>query len=104
MKNLFSFSAQTSGDEDHSWVLDGYKIIVVTTLFFVDNGGPELVLDRTETVTSNYNHFNWGWYGENNGYFLENVYNTSSVQFPDTNVNGVNMNFNVQVEFREVSL
>ena len=36
---------------------------------------------------------NWGWYGENNGYFSENVYNTSQATYWDTLSNNANYNF-----------
>ena len=102
--HLFLIYASTSGNDAHCWVLDGYKIVVITTTFYINTGLGDPIIDRIETQTYNYNHFNWGWYGENNGYFLENVFDTSSVTYPDTNNNSYNYNFNVNVELREVYL
>ena len=37
--------------------------------------------------------FNWGWYGTNNGYFSNNVFNTQNYTIPDTNSNDINHDF-----------
>lgn len=73
----------------HGWVLDGYLTDNVTEYIMepVDVGGHILwvIIDQFGTNTNYYNHFNWGWYGKNNGYFLDNVFNTASVIFPESN-------------------
>ena len=73
----------------HAWVVDGYDNVTYqyrtyahpygTIIWWVDSYG--------DTFTNYLYHFNWGWYGENNGYYNANVFDVSAVQFPDTNNN-----------------
>lgn len=51
----------------HAWIMDGYK--VYATGSFLVGGTPS---------TKTYFHYNWGWDGDCNGYFLSNVFDTSS--------------------------
>lgn len=45
---------------------------------------------------------NWGWYGNCNGYFSENVYNTDRAYQYDTNSNTVSQNYCNNLEMLSV--
>ena len=50
----------------HEWVADGYKTI--TEEIWFDEWGKHL--SQPYYKTRNYLHFNWGWSGTGNGYFI----------------------------------
>ncbi len=60
----------------HGWVLDGYKEITKTTYQFVPGIDNIWVIGRIITETTQLCHYNWGWYGDCNGYFLSDVFET----------------------------
>lgn len=52
----------------HSWVIDGYRYVTSTCYRFIAvPGGWDLY--SITTNTTNLYHFNWGWYGECDGFF-----------------------------------
>ena len=51
------------------------------------------------TMTSYYYHINWGFDGNNNGYFCKDVFDTSKVINPDTNNNYVNRNYDNDIQY-----
>lgn len=53
----------------HAWVLDGYKYNRVDTFYYQkdENGIEQLI--GTEISETKYLHMNWGWQGNDNGYF-----------------------------------
>ncbi len=58
----------------HSWVLDGWALRVKYYYAFPTTGGMTITPgERQELV-----HCNWGWYGQNDGYFLYNVLDIAS--------------------------
>ena len=62
----------------HAWVLDGvasaYCKTVTYTRYNPRTGAYETKEIKEETLK--YLHCNWGWYGDKNGYFLQNVFYT----------------------------
>lgn len=68
----------------HTWALDGYKILGTISYFYKKIGNGPWVLDEIVDGTIHYNHFNWGYYGSNNGYFSDNVFNLQSYYELDT--------------------
>lgn len=88
---------------NHTWVFDGYLIEDATIEYYERPYNSSLwLLYDTEPITIYYNHFNWGWHGDNNGYFNENVYNVNSVVFPDTQNNNRNGDYSDYVHMRSV--
>ena len=87
--------------EGHAWVVDGYDTATYQYVTYAHPYGSLIWwIDSTgDTFTRYLYHFNWGWYGKNNGYFFANVFDTSAVQFPDTNNNSMayNLSYNVQL-------
>ena len=85
-----------NGNNGHFWVLDGYyKDEYIIDLYLYIHGRDELIPDGSiGPFTTRLNHINWGWYGVNNGYFDDGVFNTYSVQLPDTPDNYASYNFN----------
>lgn len=64
----------------HFWVLDGFIETVYTYQHYVYGIGLEngWVLTGTTHEHSKLCHYNWGWYGDCNGYFSPNVFNTQA--------------------------
>lgn len=83
----------------HLWVLDGYDDLQTTTYYFDFN----LFSNTWELSYISYDyerlyHFNWGWYGKNNGYFAANVFNAAAVLFPDFSNNPATNNYTEDIE------
>ena len=55
--------------EGHAWVCDGAHYYHLHSGIPLAGGGND--------ITEIYMHFNWGWNGSYNGYFLAEVYNTA---------------------------
>ncbi len=91
------FLGYNSRHEGHAWIVDGYlRHIITRTIYNIDSR-------TTETVTNYYNHINWGWDGMNNGYFLDDVFNTATpyrLDYGSSNV--ANFNFDIYVRFTEL--
>ena len=71
----------------HAWLCDGYRQLDITKYYLLDNTPP---IHWTEL----YNHFNWGWNGRGNGYYLDMVFVPSQyeeldslIQIPPTDNN-----------------
>lgn len=70
------------GDSGHAWVCDGYRYSssqVKHTLLVLSYTEPLKYEPCMETYTYygpvyNFFHMNWGWYGQDNGYFSESVW------------------------------
>ena len=95
-----------NGENGHFWIVDGYDDLeyYIYTYMYVHGRDHAELTDVFGPFTETLNHINWGWYGINNGYFSVNVFNTSYVQFPDTNNNYANLTFNNALMTLSVSL
>lgn len=87
------------GLKGHSWVLDGYmnRTATIRQMARTATSG-WFFTGIVNYVNSYYLHFNWGWYGNCNGYFSEGVYNTAGAYQYDTLVHTANYNFG-EVQF-----
>lgn len=93
----------TSSDAAHTWVIDGYVSkfhnIQVTDYLSWDNStrkvtqiGQRVKADNSIPILkTQYWHCNWGWYGYNNGYFID--FNTAAGNF-DSDINPNKYHFN----------
>ena len=87
----------------HVWVLDGYrKCRKYRQKFRRIDYSEWNPIGSPQITTTYYMHYNWGWYGNSNGYFHSNVFNTSMVYFPDTNQNTAQYNFKYDVKMMSV--
>lgn len=80
---LISGGAQTNGNNRHTWVLDGYRYDDVLIYVYMKIGNDKWHLSETIEYVNNYMHFNWGWNGQNNGYFDSGVFNTFNGSYDD---------------------
>jgi len=69
--NLIFMSGVTSSNEGHGWVADGYKKYTIRSVSHATE--PSTITTRSIY----YNHFNWGWNGIDNVYFLDDVFTPS---------------------------
>lgn len=85
------------GVNSHFWVVDGYRnMSMIITRYTIS--GPE----QTVLAASDYNHINWGWNGKDNGFFLENVFNTANCTVEDEyGERQDDMNFSNSLEYIE---
>lgn len=58
--------------DGHAWVIDGSMAQTRNVYTYLYNG----TLAKTETETRSLFHCNWGWSGQNNGYYLAEAFNT----------------------------
>lgn len=93
------YARGNDGGDGHAWVIDGYKIIYRTIKIWksLHSDGPWL-LDSQETRTYRYTHCNWGWDGDNNGYFNEGSFKTAHPdEFDPGSTNNVDYNFTISL-------
>lgn len=66
--------------EGHTWIVDGYSTSIVEDYSYqIDMEKDESRYWVTKTVYKNsLLHINWGWVGQNNGYFAEGCFNTAN--------------------------
>ncbi len=62
------FRGEDSLNGGHAWVVDGYKKLDIRRTYFTG---------EIQYRTLFFNHLNWGWNGAMNGYYLDNVFDTS---------------------------
>ena len=87
----------------HAWALDGYKTRVTTIRQMARTATSGwFFTGEVTTLTDHFMHFNWGWYGNCNGYFAEGVYDTSQALLYDTEIHNENYNFNINVAYLSV--
>ncbi len=71
-------SNNTENSGGHAWVIDGYYGFTVHSCYYeygFTNGLPDPpVLMDEQYHTHRYNHINWGYNGNNNGYFVDGVF------------------------------
>lgn len=74
----------------HDWVFDGYLTENCRVYSMHKIGNVWHYTDYSYPLVRYYNHYNWGWYGCNNGFFLENVYQSMLSPYFDDDHVGVN--------------
>lgn len=69
----------------HGWVVDGHKHYVIHTYEYTKSEDDEMWFLAFDcgTHTEDYNHFNWGWDGNDNGYFTDGVFNNQQTKMLD---------------------
>jgi len=72
----------------HEWVIDGLQRVVTTSTYLINpidyctcNPLPSYYASYA-TITNSYTHYNWGWGGDSNGWYIE-----GSFGGPDTSGN-----------------
>ena len=75
----------------HAWVIDGYRTLEETKIEYSRNTvtGEMTELWRDITRTNRYNHFNWGWDGNYNGYYLCDVFDVQKYNELDFGVSSM---------------
>ncbi len=101
-KIMFIKGYKINENGGHGWVVDGYDAATYQRQTYAHPFGTVNPIWWLQSIGDPYTvylyHFNWGWYGINNGYFNANVFDTSAVQFPDTDSNYANYNYGRGVE------
>lgn len=79
-EHLFMMSGQDTYKGRHAWTLDGYKTEEEVIYHYLQYGiGMPWQLAGIDVInTTNYCHFNWGWYGSHNGYYLSGVFDAGN--------------------------
>lgn len=81
-RGLLYMSGATSNNEGHAWVADGYYYIKtnITTATW-DFDKKQWYGYKTETRERSLTYFHWGWHGHDDGYYANNVFETSAGTF-----------------------
>jgi len=82
---------RTAQDSGHGWVVDGYESLTIHSTYFDGT---------TENIFLLYNHVNWGWNGRNNGYFLDNVFDTTNYHSLDSSPYPPTASYNFEYNIR----
>lgn len=100
--HLFLIRGETASGDGHAWAFDGY--ITKTEVYYemINSGVGWTPTGDIRYVISNYNHFNWGWEGDNNGYFYEGIYDTSQGSIWDTSFHYMNYNYGTDIKLLSV--
>lgn len=93
---LFMFASDSSGNFlSHCFIVDGCRKLTVkkTEKIYDTERIPWLLISEKDlgTYTNNYMHVNWGWDGEADGYYRDNVFNTKKIiesDFPPKSIAG----------------
>ncbi|MBQ8672446.1 MAG: C10 family peptidase [Bacteroides sp.] len=93
----------------HSWIVDGYLSYKVTRKFWTrETTSFDWVCEDTYTYYTKYFHYNWGWNGKCNGYFLVDIFAPNRGYRYDNEEgwyeNTSSWNFNYNVHYSSVSL
>lgn len=70
----------TSDNKGHAWICDGTKAYdYITNRYIWEKKSPMEVIPKwelidTQKTSMTLNHYNWGWYGLDNGYFNDQVF------------------------------
>ena len=77
-KRIYTNASGKEETSNHAWVVDGFKEITYT---YHEYTKPINMLSWTyqgsHSSSFRYNHINWGWKGDSNGYFSAGVFNTT---------------------------
>ena len=68
--HLILIRGTRTGGHGHAWVLDGYKTRTTTIRKMARTATSGwFFTGEITTLTDHFMHFNWGWYGDCDGYF-----------------------------------
>ena len=99
---MFGADSQQGG---HFWVLDGYMPVekIKYHLSPIGLDGAYIVTEVTNMgIEYYYCHYNWGGYGNCNGYFLPGVFSTGNAEIYDQFGNSALGNYNIATSFLSV--
>lgn len=84
----------------HAWVLDGYQYVRIDKTEYTKPEGSDLwIKGQTHSSYAAYNHLNWGWDGDCNGYYLTTVYDTQACDDLDFGVSSAtDYNFSISLK------
>lgn len=90
----------------HIWIVDGYHYYTIHSadyiVYFNPHKGKTLLKDLG-TKEYLYNHINWGWNGNGNGYFSAYHFNPSNPYLLDSSKASINPEFNINLRMFSVS-
>lgn len=98
---MSGFQMSNNGETlGHAWVVDGYFERELHYLVWTKdiNSPIRELLDESYTY-KRYNHINWGWDGDSNGYFLDDVFNAADAVQYDRIYNFMNYNFTINLKY-----
>ena len=81
----------------HMWVIDGYSYHYILQYVYIREGNSPWILDEICESEQHMNHFNWGDYGNCNGYFFGGVFNTQNGYYDYPN-NSLTNNYQYSVQ------
>lgn len=89
-------------EDGHAWVIDGFKKVETTLIEYSRNTvtGEMIELWRGDPEINSYNHFNWGWNGNSNGYYLANVFDVTQyaeLDFGVTSTATYNFTYDIEI-------
>jgi len=91
---FFIRGQKTEKTGGHAWILDGYDNVTIThNLYYREGPSAEWLLISTTITNAFYVHYNWGWYGNCNGYFNGGVYDTQAGISYDTSTHTAIKNY-----------
>lgn len=80
--------------DSHAWLCDGIKDFYLNHYLYVQSGYNKWQVTTTSTHCK-YVHFNWGWGGNSDGWYLSNVFRTSNGSFNfNSNVSAISVKKN----------
>ncbi len=81
-----------------AWLSDGYKLTKTIVKYYerVAANINEYVLVSTTEYDHYYYHLNWGWYGDCNGYFAKNIFDSQAATWYDGTSNNTH-NFGTNI-------
>lgn len=89
----------------HAWVVDGYYYSGYESFTWSrPYNGFDWELIEHVVSTDYYHHFNWGYSGDNNGYYITGVFDMCTIHMPDDYVNSnySDRNYNLDVKIMSV--
>lgn len=79
---LIFITGVTPNWEGHIWIMDGYKVLNASVYECIRNTNEDF-WSKTflKSYQTTFNHYNWGWNGKYDGYFLDGVFSTPEIEF-----------------------
>lgn len=89
----------------HTWVVDGYYYSSYESFTWSrPYNGFDWELIEHVVSTDYYHHFNWGYSGDNNGYYITGVFNMGTIHMADGDIDPTlsDRNYNIDVKIMSV--
>jgi hypothetical protein len=85
-----------SNNKEHAWVADATGEIETTTIIPVVGNDSN---SNYETTISKYLHYNWGWNGNCNGFFLVDIFATQSAYSYDSTYHNIKSDYGQNFQY-----